>query len=360
MRSAVQAGIMTLFAAFLMGCVDSDRSAGQTPTGPQLSGVTESADDVPTWEELKTGLNMSDGQIDGMSRAHDDWERGEGKPGEQGSAGNSLDGREGMIAFLEESRAILDQEQFVELLGFLGDRPAPEMDQGAGRDGMQGRGGERPPRGEGRPGMGGDRPPRNGQKPQGEMGEWIAALDLSDEQQAALEALQETRHDQMRSLHDDLRAGNLTNEEFREAADALREEGREAFESILTAEQLAQFEEMRTEKELDRIADRLAKLQDADPTRKIEFLTTMLLLDEGQVAEFTTIIEGGQNGQIALLESALAGEISVESLREQSAAARDGIKTSLEAVLSDEQLEIFDLLTKLLHRPKPGREGGGA
>ena len=83
---------------------------------------------------------------------------------------------------------------------------------------------------------------RRGMRPGGSR---AADLDLTASQKEALKGLRENMRDQMKALRAERRAGNLTDEAFREQAGAHRESMRSALSDVLTADQLEKLEQGR-------------------------------------------------------------------------------------------------------------------
>jgi hypothetical protein len=88
----------------------------------------------------------------------------------------------------------------------------------------------------------------------------LGDLDLSDEQQAALEAIMLEYGPQLMDLMQQLRQGLISKEQFEELAEALREEIQDAIGDVLTDEQLAAIEELRERAREASVAERAARI----------------------------------------------------------------------------------------------------
>lgn len=331
---------IALIALLLAGCSgDGD-----------ISGVSESAQaadlaTLPTETELQIELGLSDTQAEAMAVLLGNWRRDmqNGESAEPGQ-GRRLRGEHRMI-FLEEATGILDREQFLQLVNHLAER----------RDAMQGQG--RPlggPMAGGRgPGMGhghggndhGIGQGANDRPGQGDGPRFLLIfeeLDLSEEQRTAIR----TWLEEYRESHEPPEQGNP--EARREFMQQMREDMREFLQTVLDEDQLDELDSLHAARRLERIAVQLENL-DERFERRVEFLTTVLQLDDGQSGAFAELSESAAAAIRALLEDA-DENTDFDALREELRTLRDEMDAALRALLDTEQLEILDALAELMHR----------
>lgn len=145
-------------------------------------------------------------------------------------------------------------------------------------------------------------------------GPW-AELDLTQAQQDVIRAVMEEYRPQLEALRDQVHSGSLTREEARDQASAIRDAIRAEVEAVLTPEQLAALDDLRTARG-DRAQDREEARQQAR-----DAMTEAL----GLTAEQQTQIE------------ALRDAPRAEGTRQER---REAHRDAFEAILTVEQLEI--------------------
>lgn len=194
-----------------------------------------------------------------------------------------------------ELHATLTAEQIEQIV----DRQAERLEQ------MAARAGDRPAfgRGQGRFGHG----------PRGGPAQLLP--DATDEQRQAIREVLESFRPQFEALHERLRGGEITPQEFRAQAQELREAVHAEIDPLLTAEQRAALDEHRARREAFR--------QQANAVR-IEVLG----LTDAQIAELE-----------ALKEQRMGAPLGDASIAERVAAHREAVA----AILSDTQMEIGSL-----------------
>jgi Spy/CpxP family protein refolding chaperone len=194
-----------------------------------------------------------------------------------------------------ELHGTLTSEQIAQIV----DRQAERLEQMAARTG------DRPAfgRGQGRFGHG----PRGGP----------ARLlpDATDEQRQAIREVLESFQPQFEALHEQLRSGEITPQEFRTQARELRQAVHAEIEPLLSDEQRAALDEHRAQRE--------AFMEEAKAVR-IEVLG----LTDAQIAELE-----------ALKEQRMSAPLGDASITERIAAHREAVAT----ILSDTQMEIASL-----------------
>lgn len=179
-------------------------------------------------------------------------------------------------------------------------------------------------------------------------------LGLTDAQIAEIDALREELRTAMQALHEQFRNGEIDREAVRTAADALHEAQRASIETILTEEQLAQLEAMRSEQALEHFAERLDRIGDRDLDERVSRMTEQLGLDDAQVTALTQIFEAAATSETAILEAAVAGESSVDATREALDNLREATRSSIEEILTEEQLQMLEQMG-----PPEGQRPGG-
>ncbi|MFC1572719.1 Spy/CpxP family protein refolding chaperone [Candidatus Eisenbacteria bacterium] len=375
--STVALGAFVSVLTLTAGCSESEDTQVQSLISPQTSANTETSSLMmgpPTLAEIADEVSLRADQETKMAAALESWrtaaesraaiageERRSGRPGgrRDGSQrggpahGHGPHGRfqpagggeRPLFTFIEVSADILDTDQFVNLLRYLGERQEAHQEMCAerrseyrGRRGMD-------HGGAGHAGM--DRGPR--------FDELADELGLTEEQRAAIQEARTEMREARKALHDEFAGGEFT-DELRDRMKEIREQFQAKLESILTAEQLAQLEELRNERRVERWEERLASFDERDG-RHVEFLTTVLDLTDTQVEQLTAITENAHARARAILEGLIAGSITMEDAHTQRAAIHEETEAAIRAILTPEQIEIFDALRNLRshrHGPKAG------
>ncbi len=133
-------------------------------------------------------------------------------------------------------------------------------------------------------------------------------IDLSDAQRAALQAIMFEYGPQLMDLMHQLRDGLISEEQFKERAEALGEEIQEAIGEVLTDEQIAAIEEMRERARAAAEAERAARIEALE-------LTDQQLADleslRGSLAEQAceTIVAGGSAEDLHAAHQAAVAEV---------------------------------------------------
>jgi Spy/CpxP family protein refolding chaperone len=138
---------------------------------------------------------------------------------------------------------------------------------------------------------------------------------VTDEQRQAIREVLESFQPQFEALHERLRSGEITPEEFRAQAQELRETVHAEIDPLLTDEQRAALDKHRAQRE--------AFMEQAKAVR-IEVLG----LTDAQIAELE-----------ALKEQRMSAPLGDASIAERIAAHREAVA----AILSDTQMEIGSL-----------------
>ena len=208
-------------------------------------------------------------------------------------------------------QAVLTSEQIASIAARreeMHDRISDRMSDAGFRGHGSGRGMRRDGRG---PGVDGGR--HRGRGP------WAGGdLDLTQEQTDAIQDVLEKYRPQMEAIRDQVRDGSLTREEARTRAEAIRDSIRTEIEALLTPEQLDALEARRQEFD-DRRADR----QDAREQAHAAMVEALGLTAEQQ-AEIDALRAGPKT----------------EGTR---ADTREAHRAALEAILSEEQLEVVQV-----------------
>ena len=213
-----------------------------------------------------------------------------------------------MLAFLEAVVPVLDADQVATLAEELEAQcnERPQVYRG-GRGGGQGRG----PHGRGPHGRG----------PGMFLGRILHDLDgVTDEQAGQITEALDGNRQEFFDLRRAFAKGTISAEELRDGAKALRESVERALQSVLSDDQYSALEAALAEHRAEIATRRLENLEQG-VARRLEFLTKVLALTDGQPAAVYAVLD----------ESVVA----------------------LRALLTPEQAEIFDSLRNLL----PGHRG---
>jgi Spy/CpxP family protein refolding chaperone len=320
---------VALFA--LGGCFESstDVNGVQTSTSDNL---------VPTMEQIRAEVSMNDAQAGELQARLKGWESAE--------RAISTTQPEQLLSpaleFVASAAEILERPQLTALVHVVVEHHQAHRADGPPRvTGRQGRrGGFGGPRG----GFGG---PRDGSGP-------FADLGLSEEQRQALREARREMGQAIRALRAQVRNGELTQEQFREAAGAAHEQFQASVQEILTPEQLALLQEKMKERMVERL-ERQVERHGEQSARRLELLTRILGLDDAQVQAIGAIqAEAG-----ARLAALLAG-LKEDTLTPEDArtALRDRRKSTHDAIVNElttEQAELFEQLRGL--HPRGRRHG---
>jgi Spy/CpxP family protein refolding chaperone len=179
----------------------------------------------------------------------------------------------------------------------------------------------------------------------GERVSIVDALGLTEEQHEQFRAAMQAHHEKMRALRDSL-GESATPEERQAARDALRAELLEELGTFLTEEQLAKLEELHQQRQGRRgmrgngppTDEQIAERMD----RRIERLVEALGLSPEQEVQVRD-----------LFETMHANRPESRPTPEQRSQHREEIHSQLEAILTPEQMALFEEL-----RPGPGMHRG--
>jgi hypothetical protein len=339
-----------LTSTLLSGCL-SDRSS-QPEGGLGASGAggeswVEAWDStytpsLPTLSELEAALGLTPEQSAVLAPALERWRddvnecresirRRQGGPrhGREGSGGHGLPGGFGdfeppVLAFLEAVVPVLEPAQITALVDQLPMRRG--MDQ------------PRPGRGPHGPGRG-----HHGMF----MMRVLRQLDLNPEQRlAVMERVRDSRqqyHDLRTAFHD----GTVTAEEIRDGAKEIRLALEEDLRSILDEEQFTRYQELLGEARA-KIADRMLERLPEGIERRAKFLTRILTLTDEQILQVRAALEEAASRREAILIALRDGKIEIEDALYEGYLIEQDTKEAIRALLTPEQLEIFDALRAFL------------
>jgi len=170
--------------------------------------------------------------------------------------------------------------------------------------------------------------PRHGQghmqhrRPGGPGGMEFQKLNLTDAQKKQFRDQQESFRKKMEDLK---KNDNITVKEFRTRMDNLRKEQRSGMEKILTADQKAQLEKMKTERKA---------MMDVDAKARAEKMKIRLGLTEEQSAKLEKSRKETQEKMKAIREN---NALSMDQKREQIQDLMKKQRESMKSVLTDEQ-----------------------
>jgi len=354
------AGVTFALLGGTVGC-------GEDATGGSATGVSSQAlstASVPALDDLVTSLDLTPEQRTQMEAAlgqlgdelkdrdRSRQQRRDGTgPGPGGDRqrlrdGAGMGGPRPVMEFLESCASFLDQGQFVSLVNQMAETRTERMEN---------RG-----KGQGGPGMG----PANGGPPHmGRGGGWgdgmgrgdgLNALDLTAEQRTQLQAARKAHRETMQALHEQFRSGAITEEQFRQQAQANREAMQAQLAGILTPEQLEQLQARRAEHRQERAERQLDRL-DLRQEHMTEFLTKVLLLNETQQQQLATFANTVRTRTTALLKGVIDGSIEPPDTMSERRQIQDDFVSSFTAILDADQLQRWEALQSLL--PQGPRRG---
>ncbi len=308
-----------------------------TTTEPENANAAVASTAVPSLTKITADLDLTTSQAEKLVAPHTRWSAAENR--DQPSDGNPA------VGFIAESAPILDRSQLLGLIVNVRENRVQENETFRSRRGRGGRGDQG--------GIG----PRGGIGPNGERGQGIGlVLDLTDEQKTAMQEIRERLHSTMSALHQSRIDGSITVVEFRTAARDARTAMRSAVEAILTDDQVAALEAHQLARMVEQLERRIERF-DAATSRKLSHLTQILGLDEAQGTAIAQILEAVKPELSLVLTGLQNDEVSSEDARATLQNLRESTREALMSQLNDDQLEVFEELNTLRHRPRFGRRG---
>jgi len=337
-----------LAAATLGGCLtEADRTDGSaadaaaTATGETWVEAWDAsgAPGLPTPDQLRSALSLTDEQAAVVQAALTEWARNMEQHRNvraHGVPGGFGDLEPPMLAFLQGVIPALDAGQ-VRTLATILERNREQLGPMMGDGRHPG----------GRPGG-----PRFG----GPIGDVLRdlrdELDLDDAQRQALAVALHDSRDTFHALRRAFVNGEITAEELRDAAKAARVALETQLATILNDDQYALLMNALAERRSEMATRRLEHLEEG-VQRRIDFLTTVLSLDDAQAAQVQSILLATIPLRQAILEGLRDGTIAIEDALYQGYVIARDTSEAIRALLTPEQQEIFDALKQLL----PGHRG---
>jgi len=330
----VLAGAILIVSAGLIGCQGNDTS-GST-VGASSTGKIATVE-LPSLNALDDALNLTDAQSGQMATALNTWSRTiderkaarADKSGPQGFLRNA--GSPPAMTFLADASDFLDNGQMVKLAGILKERQTTMRDQM--RTQFRDHKGNR----DGAPRFEGAR---------AHFDQMAKDLNLTEEQQAALTKLRESMREKMQGTRGQREKSG--DQRFRGAGQGtnFRDRMRTELESILTPDQLqrldaiheersSQRKEVATEHATERLSDR------------VDFLTRVLKLDDSQKASLETTLRDAQTAHQQMRNSR-TDHADWQAIRAQAEKIRTETESSITALLTADQKELYASLTDLL------------
>jgi len=354
----------------MMGCTGAESDTGSTVLGSAVASNTgESGRPTPpTFAEIQDQVTLNQDQVEPLETAYSvlvaqmqarhesrQTQGGKGKHGRRSGGeptGEVADAEKPMQTFLLAGADILTPDQFVALVDFLADyREAQREAMAEVRETrFAERGGKM--QGEGRGGRGGF----GGRGQQGKG--FIDELNLTEDQQTTLKEAREQNREAIQALIEAAGGRGQIDEATRDQIKELREQMKETMNSILTAEQLAQLEELRETRQAERAAERETRFAEKSEAR-IDFLGQLLELDATQKQQILDIKTETHDQVKTLRENAREQDTPREEVREQVKQLMVGAKETIKALLDADQAAMFEALSNLKsHRGGPGGPGG--
>lgn len=171
-------------------------------------------------------------------------------------------------------------------------------------------------------------------------------LNLTDDQQAEIQAIHQDFRDQVRALLQTKRDGTISNEDFLAQLQALQEAKQTALGAVLTDEQKAALEAFR--------ADRAASFE-AYRAEVIAVRNTVLGLSTDEADALGALFSDQLDAREVLVEQARAATLSREAFRSEIEALLAATDKALQALLTDDQYEVVLIHNALSVRI--GRQG---
>jgi Spy/CpxP family protein refolding chaperone len=378
---------LSVFTLILVGCPERENDAVSGIASPQTTDgdLTERVGaGAPTIDELADRLSLNEAQVLLMGAAldelrlaiearremrddRDQFERGPGG-GHHGS-GRSCDGEQRADAgerpqnlkhqFVMSCCEFLSLEQRGELISLMAERREAAM--AAWTEKSEGR---RPRRGGHHGGSCADPAGGNRHGGHGDFdcnhGQMLESLELTEAQQMAIDTLHQEMRDQMQALRQQVGSGGMS-DDLREQITALRESMKTRMQEILTEEQQAQLQALRDGRRSERRCEQLTRRLEnvgRGAERRLAHLTTILDLTADQISQVEAIQAGTVEQQRVVIQGWIDGTLTREEARAQKERLHEQTIAQIRAVLTEEQAELFDLLTEFFASSRGhGRRG---
>lgn len=172
---------------------------------------------------------------------------------------------------------------------------------------------------------------------------------LTDEQKEAFKVIIDSYQEKFQAIKDQVDEGTLTQDEAWAQIQALREAMQAEMEALLTDEQKAELEQMK--------ADREAEMEAYMDSSKAVMYEVLAMTAE-QITEFENIQDDTKAAMEALREQLSNGDIDIDAFREAAVQMHTDASTKLEALFTDDQLEIIKIHKALQLRMNKHRGGG--
>jgi len=337
---------LVMMSTLTIGCQSSD-----SDTGPATLGLVSSEADEgfprmapPTIGEISAEVELTSDQLQPMETALDRWsETAQSRWAERQANKNQprrgefrprTDRERPMFTFLEESAGILNADQFVDLVEFLAERR--ESHREAKVEARQGRRGE-------------FHGPHDGKAHGARIEQLAEKLDLTEQQQADIQEVFEESRDAMRTIHQQ-HVGTEPDESLREQRQEIRTETQEKIENILSPEQYAQWEGLKTARR-SQMAERRAERQGLMLERRVESLVRILGLDDSQREQVSDILTGAMEQAKALRGEIRNNDTAREEVREKRKQIKEETEAAIKALLAPEQTKMLKPCSRL-NRPR--------
>lgn len=335
-------------------------STGCEETTDNVTGIsTDTNVENISIADVRQQVEMSDEQAAKLEAALNDLRQAQ--RARRGNPDAFDDVRPG-LEFVARAAEILDRQQLVAFLETIHEQRRERMAERRSGNSERPREGFGPLRRHGQgpgsgpgmgPGAGMGHGPRLGQGPGGGLHGLLRQLDLDDAQRDRVRDALHTLQATMQQLHESRRAGELSDEAFRDAVNAAHATFETALGEILTAEQTARLQQLQreqAEKQLTRMIERLRTNQD----KHLDLLVRILGLSAEQRAGFAAAGNDLLTGLETLLQSVRDGSVSHSQMRETIQQLHQTARDAIRALLDDEQAALFDALHRWHPRgPRP-------
>lgn len=175
---------------------------------------------------------------------------------------------------------------------------------------------------------------------------------LTDTQKEAVEAIRLNYQDQLKSLHEQFKAGEIDRVVFVTSMQTIMDAMKAEVMALLTDEQKAAIEAAIAEHEAtmaEKLAEKQARMQ-ANALAVMSAMFDALDADDAQRGALTTIYEAQRVAMQVLHEAARSGQLVDDALMAALTELKDAERTAVAGVLSEDQLITFDLHNALTIR----------
>ena len=297
-------------------------AAGCGSDQPVSSNATTVSSNVPTFAEVNAALSLDQTDAAVVKSALSDWQQNAKQPHDGLRGGFGFARQE--MQFVAAVAPSLTNDQLTKLVNLLVERrDAQREEMRASHHGM----------------------------PDGEhMKQMAADLGLTADQQAALKALHEDTRAKAQAQFQAFKRGDITEDQLHTQLDAIHDAAHAKLATILSADQLAKFDAMRSQRFENRMERRAGNAADRIDAHAA-WIDKALTLTDAQASQVKAALTKLSDAQDATFKAVQAGSITRDQAHTQMRAAHDAFAESLKGILTTDQEQRLEILRQLIPGP---------